>query len=116
MAQIFQNKITFLLPQPPHNLLKLYQITGEGINTMYIHDFGITVSQYSEKGQNNDFPVFFSCPMCKAQHSLVKHGFYKRYAVLRSGKSFILFIRRYFCPCCSHTLSVLPSFLHPHFQ
>ena len=81
----------------------------------YIHDFKITVREYYQNGQSNDFPVFSICPMCNAHITLEKHGFYQRYAII-SNKSYYIDIRRYYCSCCEKTLSILPSLLLPHFQ
>jgi hypothetical protein len=46
---------------------------------------------------------------------LVKHGFYTRF-VITQFNTYIIFIRRYRCKHCNHTVSILPSFLLPHFQ
>ncbi len=80
-----------------------------------IHDFGVTPVEYSNRGENNDFPFIDSCPMCNAKGTLKKHGFYSRY-VLSFKKELQIAIRRFKCSCCKKTLSVLPSFLLPHYQ
>lgn len=80
-----------------------------------IHDFGVTPVEYSNRRENNDFPFIDSCPMCNAKGTLKKHGFYSRY-VLSFKKELQIAIRRFKCSCCKKTLSVLPSFLLPHYQ
>ena len=81
-----------------------------------IHNFKISISEYAIKGQDNDFPVVSHCPEC--YDIMIKHGFYSRSPVDQNGKQYNLFIRRYKCkhPNCGLTVSVLPSFLIPHFQ
>ena len=81
----------------------------------YIHEFNLTVSEYNKKGMGNDFPQFSSCPICNAHNFLEKHGFYYR-NVLLVKKEYRIPIRRYYCPSCRKTVSILPSFLLPHYQ
>ena len=44
-----------------------------------VHDFDITIEEYIEKKQDNDFPSKNTCPNqnCNAHVSLYKYGFYK---------------------------------------
>lgn len=79
-----------------------------------IHDFGITPVQYFLNGQDNEFPVIKRCPYCN--DIMIKHGFYERFVITLTGKTYIIFIRRYRCKHCDHTVSILPSFLLPQFQ
>ena len=79
-----------------------------------IHDFGISPEEYFFNGQNNDFPEIKRCPECN--DVMIKHGFYERFVVSISRKSYIIFIRRFKCKHCGQTVSVLPSFLLPQFQ
>ncbi len=51
------------------------------------------------------------CPHCHKQH-LRRHGFYRRYLISKGFGGSIL-IRRYICPECSRTVSLLPWFCHP---
>lgn len=57
------------------------------------------------------------CPFkdCSAAVRLKKHGYYKRFFI---SKSFcgILYIRRYICPICKRTVSMLPVFCLQYFQ
>ena len=79
-----------------------------------IHDFNISPIQYYLNGKNNVFPVIERCPDCN--DIMIKHGFYQRFVITVDGKSYLLFIRRYRCKHCNHTVSILPSFLLPLFQ
>jgi len=78
-----------------------------------IHDFGISPIEYFKNGKNNQFPEISRCPDC---HDLmIKNGFYQRFVITPYG-TYIIFIRRYRCQHCNHTVSILPSFLIPRFQ
>lgn len=52
---------------------------------------------------------------CMMPVKMKKHGFYRRYVISR-GFYGSIYIRRYKCPCCGRTVSMLPSFLLPQFQ
>jgi hypothetical protein len=57
------------------------------------------------------------CPHkdCGMPVRLKKHGFYKRYVLTGTFRGMIR-VRRYKCPVCGRTVSVLPAFCLPHFQ
>jgi len=57
------------------------------------------------------------CPFkdCALPIQLKKHGYYTRYFVSRIFSG-ILYIRRYICPVCGRTISMLPVFCLPKFQ
>ena len=57
------------------------------------------------------------CPYkdCHMPVKLKKHGYYRRYLILRGFEGYIR-IRRYRCPVCGRTVSMLPSFCVPGFQ
>ena len=80
----------------------------------FIHNFDISPIQYYKNGQDNNFPLIERCPFCS--DLMIKNGFYQRFIITFSGKSYLLFIRRYRCQHCNHTVSILPSFLLPYFQ
>ncbi|MGE5605653.1 MAG: DUF6431 domain-containing protein [Bacteroidota bacterium] len=81
------------------------------------HNFHQTVQEYYSRGKENLFPILFDCPNpdCAYPGRLRFHGFYTRNALTLYG-TFLIFIQRYFCPRCKHTVSLLPSFLAPRFQ
>ena len=79
-----------------------------------IHDFKITVREYVRREQDNNFPQLSKCPYC-GDH-LIKHGFYTRYIITNFDNTYLIYIRRYKCKHCNHTVSILPSFLLPNFQ
>ena len=81
------------------------------------HHFHITVQEYYRRGKQNLFPLFFECPHpgCLYHKKLRSHGYYQRNALTIYG-GFIIFIKRYYCPCCGRTISLLPSFLAKRFQ
>lgn len=57
------------------------------------------------------------CPFkdCSMPVKLKKHGYYTRYYISRLFSG-ILYIRRYICPVCGRTVSMLPVFCLPKFQ
>ena len=57
------------------------------------------------------------CPHkdCHMPVKLKKHGYYRRYLILRGFEGYIR-IRRYRCPVCGRTVSMLPSLCVPGFQ
>ena len=81
------------------------------------HHFHITVQEYYRRGKQNLFPLFWACPHpgCLYRQRLRFHGYYQR-NVLTIHDSFMIFIRRYYCPSCRRTVSLLPSFLAKRFQ
>jgi len=57
------------------------------------------------------------CPFgdCAMPVKLKKHGFYKRFYISKSFSGYIC-IRRYICPVCGRTVSMLPSFCFTRIQ
>jgi len=64
------------------------------------------------KGEYPDAPK--KCPYkdCGINLEMKKHGFYSRYLTLLKFKGWIK-IRRYICPKCGRTVSMLPAFCIP---
>jgi len=78
-----------------------------------IHNFKISISEYEQNGQDNVFPKILHCPRCHDQ--LIQNGFYLRHPI-DLDKQYTIFIKRYRCKHCGLSISILPSFLLPHFQ
>lgn len=77
-----------------------------------VADFGSDVQRYqSEFCQLTISPP--RCPHCSAAKGLVGHGSYRRTACDES-QSFVILVKRFLCPLCRHTVSLLPSFCLPH--
>ena len=79
-----------------------------------IHDFEVSPIQYYKNGRNNNFPEIKRCTFCNDH--MIKNGFYQRFVITTTGRSYIIFIRRYRCKHCNKSVSILPSFLLPYFQ
>ncbi|MDQ0233675.1 hypothetical protein J2S19_005032 [Metabacillus malikii] len=81
------------------------------------HDFGIGVVEYEERGKNNEFPLFDTCPNCKcpAHGNLHRNGYYWRYGITEVVTLRIP-ICRLKCLQCEVNISILPDFLIPYFQ
>ncbi|UOF88944.1 DUF6431 domain-containing protein [Fodinisporobacter ferrooxydans] len=81
------------------------------------HHFPVDLPCYFQLGRANNFPVIESCPICKSQQKLKRHGFYNRYAI-ETDAEYRIPICRYKCPNpkCNKTFAILPDFLLPYFQ
>ena len=88
-------------------------INGEVIELQYIFDAGCSPALYQLQDKSYDFPDMTTmlCPHCRKDY-LKKHGFYGRYLITVDFEGEIK-IRRYCCPECRKTVSLLPSFCHP---
>ena len=88
-------------------------ISGEVIKMQYIFDAGCSPALYQLQGKSFDFPDMTNvlCPHCKNDY-LRRHGFYWRYLITVNFEGELM-IRRYSCPDCGKTVSLLPSFCHP---
>ena len=73
----------------------------------------VGAAEYQEHGKDYPFPDLTGtiCPQCK-NSLLLRHGYYKRWLILPNFEGQI-HIRRYRCPSCGRTISLLPSFAHP---
>ena len=82
-----------------------------------IHNFKLGVYEYHTRGKQNIYPDLKNCPQkdCLYSGRLWHHGFYSRNAIGLKG-FYRIYIKRYRCPYCGHTVSLLPNFLAPHFQ
>ena len=74
---------------------------------------GCDPALYQMQGKGYDFPDMTTelCPHCGRDY-LKKHGYYGRYLITIDFEGEII-IRRYCCPECCRTVSLLPSFCHP---
>lgn len=79
------------------------------------HNFGVALITYAEKGLDNDFPTYHSCPNCSSINTLHRHGFYRRYGITEEVTDVIPICRQQ-CPSCKKTFSILPDFLIPYYQ
>lgn len=72
---------------------------------------------FSEKNNEIFPPSPKRCPFkdCKMPVELEKHGYYKRFFISKEFSG-ILYIRRYICPICGRTVSMLPYFCISYFQ
>jgi len=51
-----------------------------------------------------------TCPRCQGKERLRRHGRYQRWLITRAAKAMLLWIARFLCPVCLHTISYLPDF------
>jgi hypothetical protein len=85
----------------------------EVVKLQLMFDAGCSPALYQDQGKTYDFLDLTKtlCPHCKADH-LKKHGYYTRSLITIDFDDEII-IRRYCCPECKKTVSLLPSFCHP---
>ena len=76
-----------------------------------------SIKEFSKKNSSAFPDAPERCPFkdCKMPVKLQKHGYYSRFYI---SKSFFgrIYIRRYICPICGRTVSMLPMFCIPRFQ
>ncbi|MBI4788183.1 MAG: hypothetical protein HY782_14220 [Chloroflexi bacterium] len=72
-------------------------------------EFG-SVVEYLDQFAQLDFPRPEVCPHCGAVHLLIGHGFYLRQP-LTPTQAYVVWIKRWLCKACRHTVSLLPSFV-----
>jgi transposase-like protein len=72
---------------------------------------------YADRGTGRYPEAPEHCPHagCNKPVKMKKHGFYKRYIILR-GLNVQIRIRRYKCPVCGKTVSMLPAFCLSYYQ
>ena len=75
-----------------------------------VTEFHCLVQEYVARFTELIFPRPTVCPDCHAVDVFIGHGFYLRKPV-SSTQVHRLWIKRWYCKACHHTLSLLPSFL-----
>jgi hypothetical protein len=76
-----------------------------------------SAEEFSKKNTNIHPRPPQRCPFkdCSLTVTFKKHGYYQRYYISKIFTG-ILYIRRYICPVCGRTISMLPVFCIPKFQ
>lgn len=69
----------------------------------------------NNKGKSFSVPYPMCCPYCHFEFSLISYGGYMRFLIFTNFDQQI-YIHRFFCKNCCHTISFLPSFCLPKFQ
>lgn len=98
--------------------------------SLYGHNYHQEVHHNANCFFRNHLPEVFTCensdifpepPECCPFHDcsmpvkMKKHGFFSR-NYISNGYIIILYLRRYICPVCGRSVSMLPSFCIQHFQ
>ncbi len=91
--------------------------TGLNTNVVIVAEFGPNVQDYAREFAHLTIPRPRCCPHCEALDRLIGHGSYPRNAVDPQHSTAIR-VKRFFCPVCGKTVSVLPTFCLPrrHYQ
>jgi transposase-like protein len=75
-----------------------------------VAEFQCGVKEYVDHFWQLHFPRPEVCPNCHAVNVFIGHGFYPR-KPLSPTQVYHIWIKRWYCKGCHHTLSLLPSFL-----
>jgi len=75
-----------------------------------VTEFHCLVQEYVANFTQLVFPRPTVCPNCQAVDTLIGHGFYLRQPITPT-QVYQVYIKRWYCKACHHTLSLLPSFL-----
>lgn len=76
-------------------------------------DYGCNEQAYIDQKKHNDSPRPEVCPLCGERGSLTGHGYYLRKAK-DEQRAYLIWVKRWLCKICHHTLSILPNFLFPY--
>ena len=80
-----------------------------------LHPFSGSIQKYSQEIADPDRHRPDHCPQCQAKTPLRAHGFYRR-TLVEVGFEGVLRVRRYLCPSCQRTVSLLPEFALPYLR
>ena len=75
-----------------------------------VTEFRCLVHEYVDQFSQQVFPRPEVCPHCHAANVFIGHGFYPR-KPLSPTQVYRVWVKRWYCKGCHHTLSLLPSFL-----
>lgn len=75
-------------------------------------ELGANAAAYNKRKSEVKWMRPVGCPGCAYKH-IVAHDWYDRWAV-SATRDVEVSIRRWKCKNCGQTISLLPSFLHPH--
>lgn len=76
-------------------------------------DYGCNEQVYIDQGKHRDSGCPKGCLRCGGQNCLIGYGYYPRKAK-DEQRSYLIWVKRWYCKDCHRTLSVLPNFLFPH--
>lgn len=83
-----------------------------------IIDFKINFNNYKQKILDNYSNLYYSCPKCGANHSLIRHGTYDRNLILLDASNIIRELKfnvlRVKCKSCGSTHTILPNDIIPY--
>ena len=91
------------------------QASWTGLPAAIVADFGANPQEYSEQEKQRDCLRPDQCSGCQASGSLIGHGYYPRKPKDKK-RAYWMWVKRWKCKACGHTVSSLPSFLLAHRQ
>jgi hypothetical protein len=75
-----------------------------------VAEFGRDVEEYIEFDKQHACPRPENCPICGAVGQMIGHGYYLR-KPKGLEKGWVLWVKRWKCKACGHTVGAVPSFL-----
>lgn len=81
---------------------------SEGMQRIYRSTW--TPEEYVETEAHLQIIPESTCPCCQGKVRLHRHGGYRRWLITRLAEAMLLWIARFLCPACWHTISYLPDF------
>jgi hypothetical protein len=75
-----------------------------------VAEFGPGVEEYIEFDKQYSCPRPGDCPICGAAGQMIGHGYYLR-KPKGLEKGYVLWVKRWKCKACGHTVGAVPSFL-----
>ena len=75
-----------------------------------VAEFGPDVEEYIEFDQQQNCLRPDDCPLCHAVGQMIGHGYYRR-KPKGLERCWVLWVKRWKCKACGHTVGAVPSFL-----
>jgi hypothetical protein len=109
-----EGSTSFYFKSPPQNNSPEVAPSKE-ITMQMVLRFTGSIQEYMKLITDPDLCRLDHCPLCKARHSFIARGFYKRTLVDLDFDGSIL-VRRFLCKICRRTVSLLPEFALPYLR
>jgi hypothetical protein len=79
-----------------------------------IQSLSLTPEQYVEQQYHRRIRPPENCPHCRQPHCLKALGYYDRFITAMIAQVLSIWVRRFLCGHCRHTVSCLPQFAQPY--
>jgi Domain of unknown function (DUF6431) len=79
-----------------------------------IQPLSLSPEQYISQEYHRRIPPPENCPYCRHAHCLKALGYYDRFITALLAQVLNIWVRRFLCHHCRHTVSCLPEFAQPY--